>query len=102
MNTRGARISHLPITTFCWLPPERCLASVASTASVESRTRRAVSPARSLAIAAVHEAEAPGQLVQRGQHHVAGDAGLHQQTLLAAVLGEERQAGIDRLRRAVA
>ena len=28
MNRRGPRSSHLPITTFCWLPPERFLTSV--------------------------------------------------------------------------
>ena len=88
----GAVASHLPMTTFCWLPPERrgrrlldagaadaeAADGVAGDARPRRRGRRR--PKRRDA-------------AERGQRDVVADRGGEEQALGLAVLGDERDAG---------
>ena len=91
ISTFGPVASHLPSTTFCWLPPDSvptlscrrwnfsCSRAAHSSASEFSALLR-ISPARD-------------ERAQPRQRDVAGDREVHHQALLAAVLGDEAEAG---------
>ena len=86
-KTRGAAISHLPSTTFCWLPPERVLTRLASPGA---RTRRPRNCSSLFSIAfAVAEEQAVDEAPQRGERHVVADRGRQHEPVPFAILADE-------------
>ena len=91
ISTFGLVASHLPSTTFCWLPPDSvptlspsrwylsCSRAAHSSASEFSAPLR-ISPVRASAR-------------RRVSDDVAGDREVHHEPLLAAVLGDEAEPG---------
>ena len=93
MRSFGSVASHLARTTFCWLPPERVATASPASAGLHLEALRPLGGDGAFA-AAVDEAE-PGQRVAQGQRRVAGDREVHDEALLAPVLGNEPHAGVD-------
>ena len=100
ISSFGPVASHLPSTTFCWLPPDSvptlslsrwyfsCSRAAHSSASEFSSLLRISPSARERA--------------QARQRRVARDREVHHEPLLAAVLGHEADAGAHRGERAAA
>ena len=95
--TFGFMASHLPSTTFCWLPPERWPARVVTCGALMPRLRRCVS-ATSISLERRDDevARVGGQI---GQRDILGDRQVEQQPRALAVLGHEEDAAIDGRRR---
>ena len=87
ISTAGWRPSHLASTTFCWLPPDSMdTGSVSRPYLTCSRAAQSAASARS---AEPRISPAFAQPAERGQRHVLLDRHVHDQALLAPVLGDE-------------
>ena len=91
-RSTGSAISHLAITTFCWLPPERLLTGCWSIAPDLICSAAANSAAVATSRRLVDDARAAGDRRQGGERDVLGDGDIHHQPLLAPVLGDEGHA----------
>ena len=87
---RGAIISHLPITSFCWLPPD----SDPAAGSVPSlRTAEQLHDALDrLALGRAVDDAPARQLAERGEREVVAHRHRQHQALGLAVLGDQRHA----------
>ena len=90
MSTRGSVASHLPSTTFCWLPPLRVPATV-SRALVFTSRRLAQIWAAAFSMPAVRR-PAFASWRRMAIVDVARDRRVEDEALLAAVLGDEGEA----------
>ena len=91
ISTRGAGISHLASSTFCWLPPDSVLVSC-SIPVATTRIRPAKSSASFASARAIDHAEPVGEAAQHRQRLVRPDRELEHEPLVVAVLGQERDA----------
>ena len=87
---RGRRISHLAITTFCWLPPDSAPTGMSSPAVLIASRRDHLVDQPFLG-GAVDDAGA-GHPVERGERQVLAHRHRQHQPLGLAVLGDQRHA----------
>ena len=90
----GPVASHLASTIFCWLPPESVPPSLSRLPALTCR-RPAQAPGRAVLRGGAEQARA-GEPVADDEGEVAGDRHVDDQALLAAVLGDEAHARLDR------
>ena len=94
------RSSHLPSTTFCWLPPES-VATRRRARAAHARARRCARGAlRSRRIVDEADQREHRATRERGERQVLGDGHAEHQPAPLAILGHERDAGGDRVRAA--
>ena len=93
---RGLVISHLPMTTFCWLPPESEATgpSMPSDLDLEELDDRRRSPPSSAL--RVDDAEA-AETFDRGKREIVAHRHGQHQALVLAILGDQRHANVVRL-----
>ena len=98
ISTRGAGISHLASSTFCWLPPESVLVELLDPGRDHAHPPGEVLGELRLGPAIDH-AEPAGQPAQHRQRLVGPDRELEHEPLVVAVLGQQRDAELQRVPR---